>query len=132
MAVFNYDARWTEVLRDAGTKEVLLYFPEIGPALALRQKLYSLRSDMKKENHPFYELASKVGMAVLMIHQDGTQTSFVNHSKTPVPPKLMPYDISDKGNKKAPIILRLKPHDLRYHDILEDAGYQLDPQPDLG
>ncbi len=131
MAVFNYDQRWTEVLRDAGTKEIVLYFPDLKSANNLRQKLYRLRLDMKKENHEFYKLASRVSANTIMIFRDGREVSFVNHTRTPIP-DAKELQIYDKRAKLAPFILRLRPHDLRYEEVLEDAGYILPDQPDLG
>ncbi len=125
MAVSNYNALWLDVLRDAGTREIILPFPNLQEAQTLRQKLYRLRHAMNQEDHPYTTLANKVAMRVVYALSDGTQKTYVNNKQSPTPPNLQPYD---KKKKLAPILLILKPQDLDYEDLLADAGYK---SPDL-
>lgn len=127
MAVSNYDPLWLDVLRDAGTKEVIFPFPNLQEAQTLRQKLYRLRHAMNEEDHPYKTLANKVAMRVVYVLSDGTQKTYVNNKQTPPPGELKLYD---KKKRLAPILLILKPQDLDYADLLADAGYTV-PDIDL-
>ncbi len=127
MSVSKYNPLWLDVLRDAGTKEVILPFPNLREAQTLRQKLYRLRAAMNEEKHPYSELANKVALRVVYVLPDGEQKVYVNNKQTPQPAVLAPYN---KAKNSAPVLLIMKPNDLDYADLLAEAGYAI-PDIDL-
>lgn len=117
MPLSNYDARWLEVLRDAGTKEKLISFDRYEDAVALRHMLYRIRGDMQREKHEWYDRAAKVKMSITFTLPDGSFKSFVSKKATPIP----------EGTKQ--FHLRLVPD--KFSEILDKEGYKIPEQPDL-
>jgi hypothetical protein len=118
MPLEAHDPRWIELLQDASRQEMEIPVDDISQGVNLRQKLYTVRSEMQKAKHPAYLATTRVKISIMFLPSGAAKPiSFVSRKTTPVP----------DGEVKC--YLRLVPD--KYSDILDKKGYKIPEEPEL-
>jgi hypothetical protein len=71
----KYDPRLITAWEKGATEQIRIPLPKRSMATQLRQKLYRLRKELEKEQHPAYNSAKRA--AVRIIEADSTGTYYV-------------------------------------------------------
>lgn len=112
MSVSDFDPRYIDIWKDSGTKRVVIPMPSVDAAVNLRQRLYRLRSAMKKEGHAMYETARRAVASIRISYSDKVML-FSNKKSTPLPADTYKVD------------LVVQPEGDIYNEALAEAGYRL-------
>lgn len=123
MSTSNFDPRYLEIWRDGGTTGVSLPMPDLGSGVNVRQRLYRLRDAMKKEKHPWYEVAERATISLNITFKDGFKARYQMN-------KQINKLIEEHGQPTA-IHLEIQPPDSRFDEVLTKAGYKLSEPPPL-
>lgn len=92
-----------------GSKErIVLQFPNQAAAITFQHRIHTLRSSMRKEDHPACELVSRARASRV-------------YGK-----KLGPEYADDPDGKRA-CHLVIQPNDLQFADVVKAAGVEIDP-----
>ncbi len=83
----------------------------------LRKRLNHLRSQMRKENHPAYELAARAKVRIIV--PPGTDIRRTNSGNS------IPRD------SESPTIVRVSPHHEEWTDLIKAAGVDINSASDL-
>ena len=120
MSTSDFDPRFLELWRDGGTRRVVLPMVDVDSAIALRHRLYRCRQQMKKEKHPFYELASRAAISVIAVLKDKSEKLFSSKKSTPIDPEQV-----------LEWIMAIQPADTRFDEALAAVGYKVPEPPSL-
>ncbi len=120
MSTSDYEPRFLEIWKDGATKRVAIPVDSVNAAVSLRQRLYRMRQEMKRENHPLYLTAKRGGISIQIHYTNKTTLLFSNKKVTPVNEAIV-----DR------VELVIQPQDNAFDDALEAAGYKLSAPPSL-
>ena len=120
MSTSDYEPRFLEIWKDGATRKVAIPVDSVNAAVSLRQRLYRMRQEMKREGHPLYQTAKRGGISIQIKYTNNTILLFSNKKVTPVNETLV-----DK------VELVIQPQDNAFDDALEAAGYKLVAPPSL-
>lgn len=130
MSVSQFDEKFLVLLRDGGTKGVELHMDK-SAAVALRHRLYRLRQAMKREGHPWLEVAERASISIAF-GPDANSTSEDDWVRYSVDKQLFRVCAERGWNSKAvKWKLRISPPDRRFDEALAAAGYTDEEAPPL-
>lgn len=120
MSTSNFKSQYLELWRDGGTIGVELPMPDKKAAVALRHRLYRLRTAMKAESHPWSDAAELAAISIMFSPDAKDWTSYSSDRQL--------GGVDEKHLKWKMVI---QPPDSRFDEILESAGYKGNEPPPL-
>ena len=129
MSVSSYDPRYIDLWRDGGTAGVELKMAK-NECIALRHRLYRLRSAMIKEQHELAETANRGSVSIKFTGPNPQgEDDWIGYSTDKQMKRVA--DEREWNFVKLTWKLCILPPDKRFDEVLSAAGYKTDLPPPL-